>query len=118
MEQQTYLSAKEIAHYVKENLEEKYTVKGITALLHRLGFSYKKPKHTPSKADLKAQEEFIKQYEQLKKKKQVEDTIIFRTECIRSITHSPLTDGLKREKKNHSTPTQDVGASTSTEHTI
>ena len=49
----------------------------MTALLHRLGFSYKQPKHTPSKADLQAQEEFIKQYEQLKQNKQAEDTINF-----------------------------------------
>ena len=77
LEQHTYLSAKEIAHYVKENFAVEYTVKGMTALLHRLNFSYKKPKHTPSKADLKAQEEFIKQYEQLKQNKQAADTINF-----------------------------------------
>lgn len=77
LEQYTYLSAKEIAHYVKEHFEEEYTTKGMTALLHRLGFSYKKPKHTPSKADPIAQEEFIKQYERLKQNKEAEDTIHF-----------------------------------------
>lgn len=77
LQENIYLSAKEIAYYVKKNFRVEYTVKGMTALLHRLKFSYKKPKHTPSKADLKAQEEFLKQYEELKQNKQAEDSIYF-----------------------------------------
>ena len=36
---------------------------------YRLGFSYKKPKHIPGKANQKAQEEFIEMYSELKENK-------------------------------------------------
>jgi transposase len=45
--------------------------------LHQLGFSYKKPKHIPGKANQKAQEEFIARYTQLKETKSPEDRIYF-----------------------------------------
>lgn len=75
------LSAKEVCQYVKEKYGLKYSVKGMTNLLHRLGFVYKKPKHLPSKADRKAQEEFIKEYEKLKATKNAEDRIYFIDGC-------------------------------------
>ena len=53
-----YLSAKAIAHWVKETFKVSYTESGMTALLHRLGYVYKKPKLVPGKADPKAQREF------------------------------------------------------------
>lgn len=45
-----------------------YTVGGMTTLLHKLGFSYKKPKGVPGKADRKEQEAFVRKYNKLKKK--------------------------------------------------
>lgn len=39
-----YLTAKEVADYVNRRYHIKYSVIGITKLLHRLGFVYKKPK--------------------------------------------------------------------------
>jgi len=77
LERNICLSAKEVCHYVKEQYAVEYTVKGITHLLHRMGFVYKKPKHLPSKADREAQEEFIGQYEELKKMKRAKDKIYF-----------------------------------------
>lgn len=71
------LSAKEVCHYVEKHYGKKYTFKGMTDLLHRLGFAYKKPKHLPGKANREAQEEFIKQYEELKAKKNLQDKIYF-----------------------------------------
>lgn len=77
LEETVYLSAKEICYYVKKQFRVTYTSKGMTALLHRLGFRYKKPKHTPGKANVQAQQEFIEQYEQLKQSKGKEDKIYF-----------------------------------------
>ena len=71
------LSAKEVCHYVSRRYGEEYTSKGMTNLLHRLGFTYKKPKHLPSKGDREAQEEFINQYEELNKNKSPKDKIYF-----------------------------------------
>ena len=40
----------------------------MTTLLHKLGFSYKKPKGVPGKAKTEEQEAFVKRYNRVKKK--------------------------------------------------
>jgi transposase len=45
-----YLTAKEIAHYVEQTWQVAYSESGMTQLLHRLGYVYKKPKLIPGKA--------------------------------------------------------------------
>ncbi len=72
-----YLTAKEICAFVKKTFKVKYTVKGMTSLLHLLNFSYKKPKHIPGKADIEAQKDFVKGYRKLSKNKAPEDKIYF-----------------------------------------
>ena len=54
LEERIYLTAKEICAYVLTRYDIKYTSKGMTSLLHQMGFSYKKPKHIPGKANQKA----------------------------------------------------------------
>jgi len=81
LDQHICLSAKEVCDYVKKKYDVKYTFKGMTNLLHRLDFVYKKPKHLPSKADREAQEKFIEQYEELKEKKSAKDKIYFIDGC-------------------------------------
>ena len=49
----------------------------MTALLHPLGYVYKKPKLVPGKADPEAQEEFLADYEKLKRDKGEDDPIYF-----------------------------------------
>ena len=46
-----YLSAKAIAYWVKETFGVSYTESGMTAVLRRLGYVYKKHRLVPSKAD-------------------------------------------------------------------
>jgi transposase len=65
---QVYLSAAEILDYVHRHFKVSYKLSGLTALLKRMGFSYKKPKPVPGKADLKKQESFIDQYRKLQGK--------------------------------------------------
>jgi transposase len=77
VEDHLYLTAKEICAYVHTKYEIEYTAKGMTSLLHQMGFSYKKPKHIPGKANQKAQEEFIEKYNELKANKSPEDQIYF-----------------------------------------
>src|ERR1700691_2450925 len=77
LESNICLSAKEVCHYVEENYGVAYTVKGMTSLLHRLSFVYKKPKHLPGKANREAQTQFIKQYKELKRRKKAADKIYF-----------------------------------------
>jgi transposase len=72
-----YLTAKDIAHWVEETFGVTYTESGMTALLHRLGFVYKKPKLVPGKADAESQKAFLAEYEKLKENKDPGDPVYF-----------------------------------------
>lgn len=76
LQKNTYLKAKQIAAYVKEKYQVTYTISGMTVLLHRLGFVYKKPKAVPAKADEAKQKEFIKQYGEMKKNLSQQDQLL------------------------------------------
>src|SRR3989338_6929796 len=70
-------NAEAVCAWVKEQFAIEYSIEGMTHLLHRLGFSYKKTRHVPGKADAVKQQAFVAQYEQLKKDKNPEDKIYF-----------------------------------------
>lgn len=72
-----YLTAKEVADYVKQEYRINYSVIGMTKLLHRLGFVYKKPKLVPAKADVVKQQAFLDEYFRLKEQLQAEDQIYY-----------------------------------------
>jgi transposase len=59
LQENVYLSAKDIAHWVEETFGVSYTESGMTAVLHRLGYVYKKPKVVPGKGEAQAQREFL-----------------------------------------------------------
>jgi transposase len=78
LEQHLHLSATSVAHWVKDRFEVDYTVSGITALLHRMGYRYKKPKLLPGKAPASAvQEDFVESYKKLKENKGGYDVVLF-----------------------------------------
>lgn len=72
-----YLSVKEIVRVVEQEFGLTYTIEGLTHLLHRLGFVYKKMKRIPGKADSQSQQAFLTMYDRLKKTKNPEDRIYF-----------------------------------------
>ena len=61
-----YTSTKEIINYVRKKYSIEFSISGMNKLLHRLNFSFKKPKVVPGKVDTQKQEEFIEFYNQLK----------------------------------------------------
>ncbi len=63
-----HITAKSIIAYVEDQWNIRYSKSGMTDLLHRLGYVYKKPKLVPGKADAHAQKAFLEEYESLKKK--------------------------------------------------
>ena len=69
--------AKAVIHVIEQRYGVCYSVNGVTDLLHRLGFSYKKPTHVPGKQNPAAQKAFLEEYEQLKRKKGPNDPIYF-----------------------------------------
>lgn len=74
---QTYQTAKAVCSYVSDKYLKTYSIDGMTHLLHRLGFVYKKTKALPGKVNLEKQEQFKATYYQLKSTKNPEDKIYF-----------------------------------------
>ena len=54
-----YHDSKALIKYVMANYGVQYSFTGMVVLLHRLGFTYKKPKVIPGKADAKKQQEYL-----------------------------------------------------------
>ena len=61
-----FLTTDEVIAHVKREFGAEYSRGGMTALLHRMGFSFKKPKKVPGKAKREAQEEFLEEYDRLR----------------------------------------------------
>lgn len=88
----TATQEKEIKEYFRENTPQTakgavdhiqktygmiYSVIGVTKLLHRLGFAYKKPKIIPGKVNRIKQEAFLKTYQEIKAKLGARDRMYF-----------------------------------------
>ena len=57
-----YPTAEAICDYVNKTFHVRYSAKGMVALLHRIGFSYKKATIVPGKIDTGKQQQFVKTY--------------------------------------------------------
>ena len=77
LQENTKRTAKEICVYIEEKYKINFSVIGTTKLLHRLGFSYKKPKIVPGKTDRVKQKEFLSLYKNLKANLGPNDQIYF-----------------------------------------
>jgi transposase len=71
------MTVAEVVAYVRKTFRVRYSIAGMTGLLHRMGFSYRKPKSVGNKADAEAQEAFVKKYRALKNRKKPGDPIYF-----------------------------------------
>ena len=77
LKENTYTRADSIRNYVLKTFGVEFTLSGMNMWLKNNGFSYKKPKGTPSKADPVKQEEFKKFYKELKQSVPDEEPILF-----------------------------------------
>lgn len=73
----TYQTVKEVVIYVQSHYQQEYSIEGMTHLLHRLGFVYKKTKQVPGKLNVEKQEKFRNEYQELKNMKGKADRIYF-----------------------------------------
>lgn len=73
----TYHRAKDICEYIEQTYTTSYTPEGLVHLLHRLGFSYKKMKQVPGKADPEKQKEFVCTFEIIKQNMADTDELYF-----------------------------------------
>lgn len=77
LQQTTYLTTEAIIAYVEQAYHVFYSTSGMTALLHRLKFTYKKSKLVPAKADKEKQEQFLKDLEIIRENKGKNDPILY-----------------------------------------
>ena len=101
LECRVYFKTSAIISYVKEEFGVVYTIGGMTTLLHKLGFSYKKPKGVPGKACVEEQEEFIKSYNKVRDKK----CLIYFADSTHPMLNSVLTCGWIRKGKEFNVKT-------------
>lgn len=72
-----YPSTSAVVDYVKKSFGLNYSTSGITNLLRRLGFRYKKPQAVPGKANGEAQREFLRLLSELKRSKSNNEPILY-----------------------------------------
>lgn len=72
-----YPTTSAVREYIKKEFGVLYSISGITKLLKRLGFSYKKPQPIPGKADAKLQEDFLTRLSSLKASKPKKNPILY-----------------------------------------
>lgn len=77
LQEQIMPDAKAVVAHIQKQYGVQYSVSGVVDLLHRLGFSYKKPTHVPGKQDPAQQQAFVEDYERLKAEKGENDPIYF-----------------------------------------
>ena len=77
LEEHILPDAKSVIAHIDKQYGVCYSVSGVTDLLHRLQFSYKKPTHVPGKQDPAQQQAFLKEYEHIKTSKNKSDPIYF-----------------------------------------
>lgn len=73
-----HLNARQVGDYLYETFQFDYSDAGVTAILHRLDFVYKKVKPVPGKADEKAQMAFVEELESLL---QEPETVVYFTDA-------------------------------------
>jgi transposase len=104
LQRHTYLYVKDIVAYVLATFEVRYTVQGMTDWLHAHGFSYKKPSVIPGKANREAQEQWLKQYKELKAGLQPDEAICF-TDGVHPTHNSKPAYGWIRRGERKELPT-------------
>jgi transposase len=77
LQEHIFPDAKSVIAHIYQQYNIRYSVSGVTDMLHRLGFSYKKPTHVPGKQDPAQQQVFLEEYEQIKVNKGKSDPIYF-----------------------------------------
>lgn len=96
----TLITAKQVQDHIIKTYGKVYTLIGVTKLLHRLGFSYKKPKIVPGNVSLLQQEEFVKAYTALKETLTPKDHIYFSDATHPTHNTKPSYGWIKKGKQN------------------
>ena len=81
LRQHLYPTAEAACDYVNTTFHARYSAKGMVALLHRIGFSYKKATVVPGKIDADKQQRFVKTYRRRYKNLPDNEKVYFSDGC-------------------------------------
>lgn len=77
LQEKVYMGIGGVIQWIKDTFCVSYSRSGATDLLHRMGYTYKKPKKMPRIADVHVQENFVEGYKALCKALGPHDRILF-----------------------------------------
>lgn len=95
-----FTTAVQVQKYVASVYDKQYTLIGITKLLHRLGFTYKKPKIMPGNVSLADQQIFLQTYHKTKEQLTEKDHIYFADATHPTHNTKPSYGWIKKGKSN------------------
>jgi transposase len=97
-----FLSTKAVIEHVQNKFKITYSRGGMTDLLHRIGFSFKKATPVPGKAVKEKQEQFVKDYESIKSQGKVYFSDSTHPEFAPYITYGWIEKGERFDVKTNS----------------
>lgn len=106
LENNIYLTTKSVCEFVKDQFNIEYSISGMTALLRRMGYVYKKPKLVPGNPDQESQEYFLKEFLKFMENKK-ENEVVFFVDAVHPTWNSMaaygwIRKGAARELKTNS----------------
>lgn len=96
----TLTTAKQVQDHISKTYGKTYTLIGVTKLLHRMGFTYKKPKIVPGNVSVVLQQEFLERYKSIKETVGKHDQIYFSDATHPTHNTKPSYGWIKKGKKN------------------
>lgn len=96
----TLTTAQQIRSYIQTTYGKTYTLIGVTKLLHRMCFTYKKPKVIPGKVSKEQQEQFLALYHNLKNNMGTKDHLYFSDATHPTHNTKPSYGWIKKGKRN------------------
>jgi transposase len=81
LEENLYQRSQDIRCYIAKKYKTEYSPSGLNDLLHRLGFTYHKPKIVPGKVDIHLQQLFLRFYRRTRKTMDKTDVMLFVDAC-------------------------------------
>jgi transposase len=109
LESVLYTHIKDICAYVKKIYQKIYTSAGMHSWMRRQNFVYKNPKGIPAKANLEAQDKFIKDYALFMNTTAEDEPVLF-GDCVHPTQATKLSRGWIRKGKDQYIPS--TGAKT------
>ena len=96
----TLTTAQQVQDHILKTYQKTYTIIGVTKLLHRMSFTYKKPKIVPGNVSPILQQEFLKRYAGIKDQLSEKDQIYFSDATHPTHNTKPSYGWIKKGKKN------------------